>query len=111
MTDLTEPTDPDAQDEPHVPTEQENELYRALMADDVETVEQLRTAAYDADQEHDETGVAGPRQQFDTDYGFAHQRYQEDHEIPEDQREQHTADQVEDENTAAREREPQPESD
>jgi hypothetical protein len=94
------PDDPSAD---HIQSPQEKLLYDALMADDVETVDELRSTAYDADQVPDDGTGFTPRQQFDIDYDFAHFAYQADHEISEDEREQLTVDQVEEENTDAEE--------
>jgi predicted short-subunit dehydrogenase-like oxidoreductase (DUF2520 family) len=72
----------------HVPTGQETALYEAMTAGDWDTVEEMRQAAVEADE----------LEQYDVDYQNAYAHYQADHEMPEDQREAHTADQVEDEN-------------
>ena len=44
---------------------------------------------------------ATPAEQYEIDYANAHAHYQADHEAPEDEREQATAEQVADENEAA----------
>jgi hypothetical protein len=93
----------------HVPTRQENDLYAALMAGDTEKVNELRDAAYEAEQELDEETGLTQAQQFDVDYGFAHERYQAAHEMPEEEREANTAAAVEDENAAAPDPMPEPE--
>jgi len=72
----------------HVVTGQETALYEAMTAGDWEAVETMRADAVEAD----------AVEQFDVDYANAYAHYQADHEMPEDQREAHTADQVEDEN-------------
>jgi hypothetical protein len=93
----------------HVPTKQENDLYAALMAGDRDTVNEMRDAAYEAEQELDEETGLTQAQQFDVDYGYAHERYQAAHEMPEEEREANTAQQVEEENAAAPDPEPEPE--
>jgi len=72
----------------HVVTTQETALYEAMTAGAWETVEEMRQTAV----EEEET------EQFDVDYANAYAHYQADHEMPEGEREAHTADAVEDEN-------------
>jgi predicted short-subunit dehydrogenase-like oxidoreductase (DUF2520 family) len=72
----------------HVATDQETALYEAMTAGDWDAVEEMRTAA--AEEE--------ALDQFDVDYANAYAHYQADHEMPQSEREAHTADAVEDEN-------------
>lgn len=76
------------------PTEQETELYNAMTAGDWDVIDDAREAAY-----NDEDPDVGT--QFDEDYANAHAHYQGDHEAPQDEREQATAEQVDDENDVA----------
>jgi len=72
----------------HVATDQETALYDALTIGDHDAIEQMREDASDAEQ-------------FEVDYAYAHAHYQADHEAPEDEREQATAEVVEAENDEA----------
>ena len=90
------------------PTEQETQIYDALNAGDHDAIEQMRDDAYSADQSPPATktgetpeGWLPPAQQFDVDYAHAHQHYQDDHEMPEDEREANTADAVNEHNDYA----------
>ena len=93
----------------HTPTPQEDEIYQALNAGDHDTIAELQDAAYSADQTPpaskpgDDSGDVQPTpaEQYEIDYANAHAHYQADHEAPEDEREQATAEQVADENEAA----------
>ena len=93
----------------HTPTKQETEIYDALTAGDHDAIEQMREDAYSVDQTPPTTktgdppeGWLPPAQQFDVDYAYAHQHYQADHEMPEDEREANTADAVTEHNDTAR---------
>src|SRR5262245_4096855 len=74
----------------HVPTAQETQLYDAMTAGDWDTVDQLRQTAYDADQtppDPEPDDWLSPADQYDLDYGYAYAHYQADHEMPEGARE------------------------
>lgn len=77
----------------HVPTAQETAIYQALGKGDMATIDELRQAAT----------AAGPDEQaqFETDYQYAWNRYQADHEAPQEEREQATVEEVVDENADA----------
>ena len=98
-------TDQDA----HTPTDQETALYDALTAGDHEAIDDLREDAYTADQtppaskpgDDADVGLT-PAAQYDEDYAHAHAHYQADHEAPEVDRIENTADHVDDENLEAR---------
>jgi len=82
-------TDQDA----HTPTEQETAIYTALTDGDHETIDTLR---------EDATEAGGDElEQFTVDYTNAYGHYQADHEAPERDRVEHTADVVQDENLEA----------
>lgn len=87
----------------HTPTPQEEQIYEALTEGDQDTIAELRDDAYstapEADTQPDEPT---PAEQYEIDYENAYARYQADHEAPEDQREQQTAEHVDDENQTAR---------
>lgn len=86
-------------------TKQEDDLYKALTKGDHDAMKQMRQDAYTADQTPPSLpppeGWETPAEQFDIDYQNAHAHYQTDHEMPEGDREQATAEQVQEENTAA----------
>jgi len=93
-------TDQDA----HTPTEQETAIYDAMTAGDWDTVDELRQDAYAADQtppDPEPDDWSSPAEQFEADHLNAHAHYQADHETPEVQRVENTADVVEDENLKA----------
>jgi len=75
------------------PTAQETQIYQALGDGDHDTITQLQADA----------AAAGPDEldQYNVDYANAWGRYQADHEPPQAQRVQNTAEQVTDENQAA----------
>jgi len=91
-------------DQEHTPTEQETAIYDALTAGDHETIDDLRDTAYNADQIAPEDAGEdwrSPAEQYDEDYRHAYGHYQSDHEAPERDRVEHTADVVQDENLEA----------
>jgi hypothetical protein len=95
----------------HTPTKQETQIYTALTAGDHDTITELQEAAYTADQAPPASkpgdgggapeGWLPPAEQFDVDYTYAHAHYQDDHEMPEDEREANTADAVTEHNDYA----------
>ena len=90
-------------DQEHTPTDQETVLYDALTAGDHDTIADTREAAYSLEPEADtQPDELTPAEQFDEDYRNAHAHYQADHEAPEVDRIENTADAVEDENVEAR---------
>jgi hypothetical protein len=70
---------------------QEDEIYNALNEGDWETIYRLRDES-DEDSEH---------VQFKIDYNNAYAHYQSDHEMPEEDRVELTAEKVEEENEIA----------
>jgi hypothetical protein len=85
----------------HVATEQEDELYQAITAGDWDKVEVMRVSA-------NESGDLEVIDQFAIDYTNAYAHYQADHEMPEEEREQATAEKVKTENNAVMEEEGEP---
>jgi hypothetical protein len=86
----------------HTPTEQETALYEALTEGDHDTIADMREDAYSAPPDPDrEADELTPAEQYDLDYQNAWTHYQADHEAPEDEREEQTADEVQDENQEA----------
>ena len=95
----------------HEPTEQETAIYDALTAGDHDTIEQMRDDAYSADPTPPTTktgdipeGWLPPIEQYEVDYSNAWNHYQADHEPPEEEREENTADATHEANTDAAER-------
>lgn len=87
-----------------MPTQQEDDLYAAMMNGDTAAIDQLRDAAASQEQSHDlpwPDGWLPPTQQFAIDYRNATVRYHAANELPETEREANTATAVDDENTAA----------
>ena len=91
----------------HVQTAQETALYDAMTAGDWASVEQMRDAAYTADQTPPDPvpeDWLSPVAQYELDYLYAYAHYQADHEAPETAREVATKAQVSEENTDASQR-------
>jgi hypothetical protein len=85
----------------HVATDQETALYEAMTAGDWDTVEEMRQEAAEADPAPPDPvpdDWLPPVDQYEVDYANAYAHYQADHEMPEEQREENTAEQVTDEN-------------
>jgi len=74
-------------------SDQEDTLYQHITAGEWDEVESLRVAAHED----------GSGEQFDQDYLNAYAHYQRDHEMPEEERVQATAEVVETENNEAQE--------
>jgi len=95
----------------HTPTQQEQDLYDALNTGNHEAIADMQETAYEADQTPPTSrpGDGGevpedwlpPAEQYDLDYQNAHQRYQADHEMPEDEREENTRERAQAENEYA----------
>lgn len=89
----------------HVATEQEIAIYEALTIGDHDAIEQMRKDAHESDQSPPSApppkGWHPPVAQYNIDYQYAWNHYQADHEAPEDEREQATAEAVEAENDEA----------
>lgn len=89
-------------DQAHVPTDQETILYDAMTVGDWDTVNEMELDAALAPPDPDrEAGELTAAEQYDVDYGHAHAHYQADHEAPEAERIENTADTVQDENLTA----------
>ena len=79
--------------EEHVPTAQEEAIYKALGEGDHVAIEQMRADAYAADPKPPDPippDWRSPAEQFDIDYAYALDRYHGDNEMPEAEREDAT---------------------
>jgi hypothetical protein len=88
----------------HVPTAQEEAIYKALGEGDTAAVEQMRADAYAADQTPPDPLPPDwypPAQQFEIDYAYALDHYHDDNEMPEAEREDNTATAARDHNADA----------
>ena len=78
----------------HDCTPQEQGLQGLMENGEWEQINEMRDDAYTADQTPPKKPAddwVAPAQQFDIDYQHAHHHYQDDNEMPETEREQHTA--------------------
>jgi hypothetical protein len=86
---------------------QEDAIYQALQSQDFEAIDEMREEAYIAPQFPTEfpmdSSWLSPIDQFNQDYANANARFQADHEAPEEERVQATAEAVVVENQIAAE--------
>jgi hypothetical protein len=85
----------------HEHTDQEQRIWDHLEAGELDAIDALEQAAYDAQPGELPAGELSPPEQFDVDYRNAYAHYQDAHEAPEPERIENTEQTVEHQNESA----------